>query len=681
MRGATLFIFAACFTALVIADCYMHCPKGGNNRLNSKNTNTRNDNRMFDSQNNNNGGYNKPKLSPGCSFYSKSLLQVEWTVQHGCGQKESDGGKLNCNMVMQYACGKTPVDQLTNLVDVHIRDGERDEDNPALGNNNLQERKTANANAEAPGKPGVYLYGQHESQFYYDSCKKRERNKGLFTADRNVNNNRGATATRQNNNGNQRGFECPEERDYYPYWHPTPWIDVAVLIDPAGSITESKICNYFKSESFNTRGKHYCSDPAGEPSQYNNEADCEQAGQNWLEHPPHNKRKNPSIDVGSPDCQIAQWARVNHLGNVGNGLTGKPGTYDWILPKVDKESAEFYSACTFRLRYNISTQDYDGWKGFSHGSKDEAITAASNGENSPVKNNPTLMTSGHNLTLAINTAQFGRTFQDRSHVFKILPRDKNLEDFNRVYNCIAKGKRGNIVQAYPATEYDFGCNNINVFKGDYLHFCFEGSHDNNQNYAGEGRQSTDAFNMVELNEATHSMFLPLKASDRFQVGSKKIETSQMFNDEDLAFQMAWAGQPEAYCAPDFNVNNNDPNPPCCLTYAQLQAKHGNNQGNKNQDKLNCGKLNSSPQYWQPGPIRTSKIASGTHHYMSSRNNNFSNRSQKGTITVSPHLSWAAVAFVIIGVSLFVGGAVVAFGLYYSQSHPGSACANIFQNLN
>ena len=68
--------------------------------------------------------------------------------------------------------------------------------------------------------PGPHV-GESNPQFFFSFCLRLD-SADLFTADQRL---RGNTArfTRQNSNGNRNGYECPEERDYYPYWHPTPW--------------------------------------------------------------------------------------------------------------------------------------------------------------------------------------------------------------------------------------------------------------------------------------------------------------------------------------------------------------------------------------------------------------------------------------------------------------------------
>ena len=102
---------------------------------------------------------------------------------------------------------------------------------------------------------------------------------GLFVADQQLNNNRfgykSARVTRQNPNGNRRGYECPEERDYYPYWHPTPWIDIAVFAD------NSSQCEWYRSQSFNVQPRGICrqrypgDNTVRQWSRYNNRDDCE----------------------------------------------------------------------------------------------------------------------------------------------------------------------------------------------------------------------------------------------------------------------------------------------------------------------------------------------------------------------------------------------------------------------
>jgi len=53
----------------------------------------------------------------------------------------------------------------------------------------------------------------------------------LFTADQALpNGDDKPIYTRQNKDGARSGYEVPEERDYYPYWGPAPWKDIAIMV-------------------------------------------------------------------------------------------------------------------------------------------------------------------------------------------------------------------------------------------------------------------------------------------------------------------------------------------------------------------------------------------------------------------------------------------------------------------
>lgn len=467
------------FVYSVNGDCYMH-NGGSNNRLKNEARDRRNANRLFDSQNNARGGYN---VGRGMEYYVGSTYRIEWTNQHSCGEQNN-----NCELVVQYMC------------DDRLRDGSEETTIPDDKKNCY--KKDCNNDLR---------FGMHEDFEYYETCRYTQANGGLFAADENP----GPTArrTRQDDKGTRYGYECPEERDYYPYWRPTPWRDVVVFTN------DMSRCAYYEAESENVKSRFYCKPPAGyldylktrgDNNRYEKyipitQVECEKLTNSvgepgeWLESPSHG--------IPKPDCVQSPRNRDNHHGNT---IGGEKNFYEWKIPDYVQQH------CTLRMRYNISTNDFDTWKVGVNDNKAPIhnivdlpeTTAEENGfylKNDPVISPITVRKDGQNvakhfqLQLNVDTSQYGRTFEDRTHAWTIMPRPASVLPTDEIRNIGVRGKRGNIVQTYPAVEYDFYPNNVTVqCDKTWIHFQWTGADTNNGNNAGQGRARTDRSNICQL---------------------------------------------------------------------------------------------------------------------------------------------------------------------------------------
>ncbi len=176
--------------------------------------------------------------------------------------------------------------------------------------------------------------------------------------------------------------------------------------------------------------------------------------------------------------------------------------------------------------------------------------------------------------------------------------------------------------------------------------------------AGEGTDQTDRSNVVQI---------PTFDSNTPVTDAWLQKNTPLFPDPNLRKRMAFLDQ----------------NPANCLSYAALLAANNNNANSAEQDVRNCMKLNGAPTpYFDGGAIRMNLTSGETtgFYYMSSRNNNFSNRGQKAVIWVLNVLPNWAIALVVTGTVLFLGAGGIAGAAFYAKSHPHSQIANLFNRM-
>jgi hypothetical protein len=576
---------------LALGDTYLHFPPGTISRNREKDENRQNANRCFNSQDNAAGGKGIPLVE--ATMYEGSILSLEWVNQHGC-----NGGKSQCEYVIQILCESDTDGELFGQTGKIAADGGfRDTDFATTGENTNQiNPNDPTANTQAC---------RYESTAYYLETIGRNRNKNLFTGDSTPQGN-DARYTRQNAGGAEYGLEPQEERDYYPYWHPTEFRDVAIFTENA------TMCDFYQSESQNVKGKGRCT--TGGTA--NNEDDC-----------PGNWETVGEWGIPAPDCLDAMWSRDNHNGG---GQTGYTNSYNHTIKHIDVPNR-----CQWRLRYNVSSTDISWWAD----SRDDDTT--------PIEQNPEVtIAPGINLQLAINPAQFSRTFSDRTSIYKIEKAPSGMSKCKNTWNMGIKGRRGNIVETYPNVEYDWAPARLEISRKDCIHMWWSGTDAYDQNNAPEGQgNNRDSSNVVEIAHLGDN--LPLAVADMSFPPPRSLAHTE-YNSEG-----------------DYQGGDSD------LDKWRIRAAMGCG------DDPNDTQQDNTPYYCDLGILYFKDL--GEYFFMSSRNNAFTNRSHKGHIIVRNPLGLLATATILIGAILIVAGLVAAGSAFYAKGHPNSAVARIFQN--
>lgn len=782
------------FLSVASADVYMQSPRGANGRNAERNVNRNNANRLYDTQNNAKGGYAAPRAVGGeeveqnhpnavIYYYEGEKVPITWTAQHGSGA----GGNVDGQIVLQWGSEDTfdPNKQFRSGTTVGApRDGI-----PTNGNDAATDRIPENAADAVPNTAATRRYGMHESFAYYDRYSHTEREKGLYTADQNVNRN-DARGTRQNPNGNRNGLEIPEERDYYPWSNPSPWVDLAVLDMKYTPEKET----YFQQNS-HVKAKGLCIENGGagqaqlqqQRNWPNNAAACAEAGADWngvLYNEFYDATKGPigpmpviatlapstsnhlgaaalymnknaamanemCLQTKATQTAAAQQCSATEaqctlpcawmagtcrpamqflaptkgrnqcpLGTVPTGTfyddshqywddneggTGTGSTYFWSIPfGVATEGTQ---NTVLRMRYNISTHDFPSYTAGDNYLDSRPFDAAPGvnstfncrgdtnnagipcSQVSPVTQDPYIQIKGDAtaqnakgtngaaiLSLALNTNQYARTFQDRTFIFKILERPAALQTATGdkiIVGLTVKGKRGNIVQTYPAVEYDFYPKELIVDEGAQVHIQWTGSDYNPQRGCNNGEggppDCQGCTTLAEANQAANqnsradrTNLVPMGTAGRnFPAGANgvgvdlysatSLETDQNAHPfaaawgagltqtgtaltqaaQDVAWNLMYIGQ-EAELQTKFGVG--------CLSQTDLEAI--NNQNQRENTPQNCAKLNGKAHPYFDAGVVSIKTASGataaqgkTYAFFSSRNNNFSNRDQTMNICV------------------------------------------------
>jgi hypothetical protein len=229
---------------------------------------------------------------------------------------------------------------------------------------------------------------------------------------------------------------------------------------------------------------------------------------------------------------------------------------------------------------------------------------------------------------------------------------------------MSRGKRGNIVQVYPATEYFFAPEGALVGsqtyqEGVFLHFHSAGSNTNPNNNDGQGKRGTDRTNLCPMTDDVYGGAAADPASYRVHCtgtvacsGNPGTSYAKRLTNDPYT-SLGWTGPQQNLYRNARSVFEAGKSGLAASTWRELcmlRQAH-----NPDQDYGNMEELDDSAADWSIPVVKGSgaRAANGAATevrtaYLCTRNNNFSNRSQKGALVFSAQTSTQYVVASMVG---------------------------------
>lgn len=225
------------------------------------------------------------------------------------------------------------------------------------------------------------------------------------------------------------------EREYWPYWNPTQWKDIALITDDLSRCSLVNQSQNIQDKFSCVPGPNYNSSAC--PFYPINATECSLCGGAW-------KTFN-SWSIAAPKC-----ISFNSLTyDVEDGRMG----YLWSVP-----TSEVGKKCIIRVRLNQT-----------FGERTPELNASNNPACQPNCYDTLFKPDGLPTLDMVVRPSYNAIFQDRSYVFLIKAPPAGSSTCSTIWNLSTVGRRGNYASIFPSLLYSFTPSNLVVKQGECIH--------------------------------------------------------------------------------------------------------------------------------------------------------------------------------------------------------------------